>query len=1020
MHDGSTSDRGWRGHVVLLFSDLCDYTMLGESLDPEEVDGLRRDLERLTVGVILKHGGSVSQVYGDGVLAVFGFPTPRENDARRAVEAALEMHAVVRAAQLDRQVSGGFEPRLHTGVHRGLVFVRDGDAVHGKYDLTGDAVNTTARLCALARRDELIVSGAVLSGIEGFFATDAGTEELLLKGKSTPVPAWRVTGRSGVQTQFEARSRRGVTKFIGRAHEHRELSAALLEARRGRGQLVAVMGPAGIGKTRLLEQLRAAPEAGPFVVLWGSCESYGEMAPLQPFLQLVRRFFSVKPESDLHTATLSVAGVLGALGCEVDPRLPDALAQLAVGARRPELPAVHSQARERSQYSLARPRARFDEPSPLSAEQALGQLLQAVGRRGPLLLILDDWQWADDASRAVLEGLLQGLDTQAACVVIALRPVELLDPLVGRARLLTLQPFDEEESAQAICALKPEAFDRAGLRALHRHAGGNPLFLEELCQSLPADVQVGESTLSRSAPPTTVQAAIQVRVAALPSREAHVLSVAAVIGIEFSRAHLAQLVSEESLQTSVDTLVRSDLIFAVEEDESVYRFKHGITREVMYESVRIADRRRIHGALLQLIEESLRVEQLDERQTEHAESLAYHARGSGDFERAAHFAELAGHKARASSALDRARFQFESALTALDRLAPSVALRQRWLAISTRWALACVYSPAREQLALLERALAYAYELGEVGAQAQTHDSIGWIYYVLGDYQHATRHYQAALAQAAGSAKLQAQLWANLGQTYAAAGDYEAALPLLSRSIDEKRARVRRADSAHAQGFAYSLACRASVYAHRGDFDSAGRDVAEARAAVGGSGIPVEGSVFALEAMVALYQGEFRACVEAAVRSREIAERVNSLYVYATATAYESYARFVLERKPESLRRLEQAVGLLERRESGLFLSFSYGCLAQGLLAAGAWEQAEDYANRALARAALGDTLGEAAAYRVLSETCARRGGPSQEVERLLAEALRAGHARGSALEQTRTQLLSVELPLRQGAAVSA
>ncbi|HKU38635.1 MAG TPA: adenylate/guanylate cyclase domain-containing protein, partial [Polyangiales bacterium] len=196
---------GQRRFVSLLFADVCDYTALSESADPEEIQALRRSFERLASEVIARRGGVVSQLYGDGMLAVFGLEGPHEDDARRAVDAALELHEAMRQLPSDRSWLRDHELRLHTGIHAGVVFSRRGDELHGRYDLTGDAVNTAARLCGAAGRDEVLVSRAALRGFEAYFVAREAAP-LTLRNKSVPVPAHFVSARSGLPTSFEART----------------------------------------------------------------------------------------------------------------------------------------------------------------------------------------------------------------------------------------------------------------------------------------------------------------------------------------------------------------------------------------------------------------------------------------------------------------------------------------------------------------------------------------------------------------------------------------------------------------------------------------------------------------------------------------------------------------------------------------------------------------------------------------------------------------------------------------------
>ena len=177
-------DDGGRRYVALLFADLCDSTALGEAIDLEESVALRQQLEDITLQVVGKHGGKVSQIYGDGVLAVFGYPAPLEDDARRAVEAAVELHETIRRTPWSPSLPFDFEVRLHSGVHAGRVFARQGDALHGRYELVGDAVNTAARLEGANKHfgTRLCVSGRVKALMPEFVGRPVGS--VVLTGKN--------------------------------------------------------------------------------------------------------------------------------------------------------------------------------------------------------------------------------------------------------------------------------------------------------------------------------------------------------------------------------------------------------------------------------------------------------------------------------------------------------------------------------------------------------------------------------------------------------------------------------------------------------------------------------------------------------------------------------------------------------------------------------------------------------------------------------------------------------------------
>jgi predicted ATPase len=549
----------------------------------------------------------------------------------------------------------------------------------------------------------------------------------------------------------------------------------------------------------------------------------------------------------------------------------------------------------------------------------------------------------------------------------------------------------------------------AVVKALHRRSGGNALFLEELCRALPSEAFCDEAALEMSGAPTTLHGVIQARLSGLDPHDAQVLQAAAVIGNEFASSLLAELCGDTDITPALEALTAADIIYSGDRPGQ-FRFKHGIAREVVYESVRIAERRAKHATIVAHLLETAGVDSLDDR----VEALAYHCHQSGDFERAVQFGEMAGDKAIAASALDRARQQYATALNALELLPPCPERKSRFLAIAARWGQACVYSPSHDQLGLLERALTYAQEVGDERGLAEVQNLLGWIHYVLGDYPSAEAHYTIArqLAHAAGEhgRRLLVQLDANFGQCYAASGSYDEALRLLSNSIVLKQVRSKKGPLHAAPGSAYALGCRAVIHGDRGDFALADRDLSLARELCEHTGHAVEGSVFALNAMLELQRGDWEACRSAALRSHSIAER-DSHYTFTTSAAYEAYARFMLTREGDALRQLRNSVELLESRGTTLFLSFAQACLAHAAWVAGELPLAQHWAEHALLRARQHDPLGEAAAHRVLARVCGARSTPSRlELTSHLQSALAAAERRRSPREALLTHHLAAQL----------
>jgi class 3 adenylate cyclase/tetratricopeptide (TPR) repeat protein len=979
---GSQGAGGERRYLTLLFADMCDYTSLAEVIEPDEVDGLRGQLEMLAQGIVGKHGGAISQMYGDGILAVFGMRAPTENDARCAVEAALELHQSIRGVRWEAALPAGFQVRLHSGVHAGLVFARQGDELHGRYELTGDAVNTAARLCAAAGRDELLVSSSVLRGIEAFFATEP--RQLTLKGKKASVAAHRVTARSAVRTRFEARTHAGLTAFVNRENELAMLTSALAESSKGQGRIAVVIGPAGIGKTRLFEEFRQHVAGSGRRLLRGCCESYGEMEPLEPFIQGLRQLFAIQPTMRVEDATIAVATQLARIGGKVEQHAPTFMQLLSL----------------RTSIEIA-----LEQPLPVVA--AVTQLVDVLSQHEPLLLILDDWQWADDVSREVLDRISADIDRRRLCILIGMRPTERIDAILERASVLQLKPLGEREAGRVIRSLRPQALDLEVARTLHRHSGGNPLFLEELCQTLPEQALTGIRALESRDIPNTIQGLIHARVAALPADQAKILRMASVMGVEFSYSLLKELRSDVELEATMTALAGGDMIYATDVPD-IFRFKHGITREVIYESVRPSERTRLHRSIAEAIEHGV----ANADAAEQLEALAYHFRASQVPERAAYYAELAGNRALLSSSLDRAAFQYSSAMQELDKVPVTAEVKRRWLVNCNKWATAFVYSPALDHLDTIERASRYARELGDVRAQAYAEYWLGWTNYVCGEYRASIRHYQRALELAGASPTFATRVHLTLGQSHAAAGEYDMALKFLGEGLAAKRQLAT--DQVREQvddGFVYALGCKGVLHALRGEFDLADMDMEEARTQVSNTGHAVEGSLLALKCIVEICRADFRACLEAAQQSRRIAERISGGYVFAMSSTFEGYAQFMLTHNADALLQMQESVTWLEARGARGFISITYACLAEALALSSELSLAREYALRAIARVEQGDPLGAAAAYRVLARVEAARGAETkQQLEDLVAKAFQSAKSLGSRREWALGRLLMLEL----------
>lgn len=982
--DDATDAPGRRRYLTILFSDLSESTRLGELMESEFYADMLAQLRRLCREIIPRHGGNIARIQGDGVLAFFGYPETREDDGRRATEAALELHAAVSRLAI---AGAGFPAgalTLHSGIHAGLVLLSEGDVERGRFELLGNVPNIAARLSGIAEHDDVCVSEETLGPHAQFF--NCSERALVqLKGRTPPLSVYRVLGRTPAPERFGATTgRRSLCPLVGREPALRLLRDHLRMAIAGRAQCVALTGGPGVGKTRLIDELRRHAAADECLALQGYCGSY-LAEPLQPFLQMLRALFGLLPG-------------LTAPRAATHPLLA-ALEQAQGGAAE-----VLAQARK-----LVAPRDEARQAVPGAAVPALKSLFELLAGHQPLMLVVDDWQWADVASQQALDAVLSLRG--AIFVVVATRAAIGESLFVKPTATLELQPLDDAEAARATRHLLP-GVDPFVVAEIQRYAGGIPLFIEELCHSASAQ---GAQWLQALRPGSAawLTALIESRVERLPPAQAEVVRAAAVIGSVFPAWLLEQLTGHGADDPLVAALAEQDFVFAGEQPGTL-RFKHGITRDVIYEAVGLHRRREMHRRIAQVLEhhgEGTAQEQL-------YEALAYHCAAAELAEPAARYAELAGDKAMAASALDRARAQYSAALKALDDMGtPSRELALRWCAVAQKLGMACVFDPLglADGVAIFERGLALARQSGSMDAIARAAYWLGYICYAKGMSKAAIAHGEAALdlATQIGDARLAAQVRATLGQALLAASDYGRALLLLDAAVDSKR-RQSHPGSSLAVGSAYALACKGYLLGDQGRFALADECFAEALHLVGDSLHQVAASVRHWVSVVYQWQGRWEEALRVAECAAEIAEHVKSRQQLAMGRALAGYAQWTLTRDPEALQVVRDATSWIEARKGGLATSLNHGWLVDGAVATGRTEEARRHAARLFMRVRQRDRIGEALGCRALARAAAKLNDFAR-AEHYLGCAERSAQARGSAHEAASTQLCRAQIELGRG-----
>lgn len=653
--------RGERRQATVLFTDLSGYTAMNERLDPEEVDGIMSRIKADAVKIVESHGGIVSQFVGDEVLALFGIPATHEDDPRRAVRAALQLHEL--AHNMSAEVEGkiGRPLRMHTGIHSGLIVTSTRDQRDGTIGVTGDTVNTGARLKAFAPEDTILVSSETQRRIAPFFELEA-LRPVELKGKTLPMAPYRVLRESDIQTPFDAAELKGFTTHIGRQRELETLKSCFEKAALGNGQFVTVVGEAGVGKSRLLYEFHQALARDQFNALEGRCQPYGANSPYLPLVNALRRGLKLRADSSAEALLKSVEVNLNTIDPALRRYIPAFLHLLSIPSDAYALPKTLAGARLRQ-----------------TLHEAFAAFLTRSASQKPLLFFLDDWHWADEASNAALTYLLGLIDRHPIMLVADYRP-ELTRNWDGAANhtRIEIRPLNASESERMLRAtLKVEDLPQGFSDLIHERTGGNPFFVEEICNNLSVEgvlrIQNGKAALTVRSDdlklPSSVQAVISARLDRLDNEHREVLQLAAVIGKEFDRRLLERAFAEgNTLTPLLENLQRQGLVQQLRVlPEVTYAFKHALSQEVVYETLLIERRKEVHAQVGRAIE-ALYADRLEE----HVEALAHHYDHGNVWDRAVEFQIRAGIKARQKFVLEAARSYFDRARDIVKKQIPDV------------------------------------------------------------------------------------------------------------------------------------------------------------------------------------------------------------------------------------------------------------------------------------------------------------------------------------------------------------
>jgi class 3 adenylate cyclase/tetratricopeptide (TPR) repeat protein len=638
--------------VTVLFADLKGSMELLADRDPEEARKILDPVLERMMEAVHRFEGTVNQVMGDGIMALFGAPLAHEDHAVRACYAALRMQESI--AQYAEGIfrSHGVPIQIRVGLNSGEVVVRAiGSDLHMDYTAVGQTTHLAARMEQMATPGTILLAPATLQLAEGYVQV-AARGPVAVKGLPEPVKVYALTGASAQRTRLHAAAARGLTRFVGRDAEIEQIRRALALAQDGHGQLVALVGEPGVGKSRLVYEFTHSHRTQDWLILEAGSVSYGKATSYLPVIDLLKAYFKVVDRETHREIREKVTGKLLTLDRTLEPILPALLALLDVPVEDAHWQALDPP--QRRQRTL----------------DAVKHLLLRESQGQPVLVVFEDLHWIDAETQALLDGLVESLPAARLLLLVNYRPEYqhgwVSKTYYNQLRLDALPPESAGELLNALLGDNPalEPLKRLLVRR------GNPLFIEESLRTL---VETGALSGERGAyrltrpiqaieVPATVQVILAARIDRLSAEDKQLLQTAAVIGKDVPSVllHAIAELAEDLVQRGLTHLQAAEFLYETRLFPDLeYSFKHALTHEVTYGTLLQDRRKTLHTRIVVAIERSY-----PDRLTE----LAHHAVRGEMWEQAITYLRQAGAKALGRSANQEAVACFEQALTALGHL----------------------------------------------------------------------------------------------------------------------------------------------------------------------------------------------------------------------------------------------------------------------------------------------------------------------------------------------------------------
>jgi len=650
---------GERKQVTVMFCDMEGYTSLTEKLGSEEMYSTMDQVYEILIHKVHDYEGTVNELTGDGIMALFGAPIALEDAPQRAIRSALAIHREITGFS-DRLKSEKKMPplKMRIGINTGPVIVGTlGNDLRVEFKAVGDTVNLASRMESLAEAGTTYVTEETFKLTEGFFRFEALGEKKI-KGKEEPVKVYQVIAPSTRRTRFDVSAERGLTLFVGRERELELLLDGFQRAKSGKGQAFSILSEAGVGKSRLLYEFRKTIVNQDITFLEGKCLSYSRGVAYHPVIDILKSNFDIHEGEGDQEIREKVERGLRLIGVDEPSTLPYLLELLSVKD------------------------SGIDQIS-MSPEAKKDRIIEAIKRivlRGseirPLVMAFEDLHWLDKSSEDVLRSHLESIPGARVLLIFTYRP-EFVHTWGARSyhNQLTLHRLSNRESLEMVTSiLGTREIERTLEELILEKTEGVPFFIEEFIKSL-KDLKIIERKedvyrLTKDAQqltiPSTIQDVIMARVDSLPEGAKEVLQTGSVIEREFSYPLINRVTGlpEKELLSYLSVLKDSELLYERGiYPQSNYIFKHALTREVVYDSILAKKKKKLHEEIGNAIEELNR-----DSLSEHCEVLSEHYLLSENYLKSAEYSRLAGRRAEKKASFNDAIAHTKKRVISLERL----------------------------------------------------------------------------------------------------------------------------------------------------------------------------------------------------------------------------------------------------------------------------------------------------------------------------------------------------------------